>query len=160
MAKNITNPGQWQAGQSGNPKGRPRRGRPLTELLRLKGEMLVYVGGQTLTAQEYLAKALWQFALTGEVRLMGKDLQAASVTEWASVVKWLYSYIEPSKMSESDGEPEIVIRVLRESDTPPLDGTFTSPPSPLSASSEGEQDALTPDPSPSWRGEEDEDDWL
>ena len=116
MSKSITHDGRWKSGQSGNPKGRPRKDRVLTELLRQSGETPLLVGGDNLTAQEALARAVWQFAVTGEVLLAGKKLKATSVGEWASVVKWLYSHVEPTSRQVVDAseDNEFVIRVVRE----------------------------------------------
>jgi hypothetical protein len=114
MTKNITYPNRWKPGESGNPRGRPRRGSALTELLRLKGEQSIVIGGEEKPAKEALAEAVWQFVMSGEVWLAGKRLSANSVGEWASVVKWLYSQVEPPRMIEGDDEPELVVRVVRE----------------------------------------------
>lgn len=114
MSKNITNSGNWKSGQSGNPKGRPRKNRVLTALLQEQGEARFMFGHDSMTAQEALARAIWQFAVTGEVWLAGKKLQATSVTEWANVVKWLYSHIEPSSAMLPEDDGEMVIRVVRE----------------------------------------------
>jgi hypothetical protein len=113
MDKLDTNKGQWKPGQSGNPKGRKPQKRTLTEMLRLKGEAVIIVGGEPISAQEALAKAVWQFVTTGEVWLMGKKLEAQNVNEWASVVKWLYTHIEPARLQEAEGEPELVVQVVR-----------------------------------------------
>jgi hypothetical protein len=114
MTKIITNAGRWKPGQSGNPKGRKPKGRALTEILRLKGQKLIVVGSEHYTAEEALAEAVWQFVLTGEVQLMGNYLKAQNIGEWASVVKWLYSHVEPASMNEPEHEPEIIVRVMRE----------------------------------------------
>jgi hypothetical protein len=113
MTQTITNVGRWQAGKSGNPKGRPPVKRALREILRLKGEETVVVGGQALTAQEALAEAVWRFALTGEVMLAGKHLKADSVNDWAQVVKWLYTYVAPPQNGATMDEPEMIVRVIR-----------------------------------------------
>lgn len=122
MAEGITKRGQWQPGQSGNPRGRKRKGRALAELLRLKGEAVVNVGGEAITAQEALATAVWQFVTTGEVWLMGKKLEAQSAAEWANVVKWLYTYAEPPTTRPDEDDSEIIVRVTR-ADKPPRDET-------------------------------------
>lgn len=114
MTKIVTNGGRWKPGQSGNPKGRKPKGRALTEILKLKGEGLVSVGGEEISAQDALAEAVWQFVTRGEVWLSGKKLSAQNVTEWANVVKWLYTHIEPVSMSEPEMETELVVRVVRE----------------------------------------------
>ena len=114
MGKSIAqNSSRWGKGQSGNPKGRPAKQRALTELLRLEGEKPVTIGGEVVLAQEALAKAVWQLALTGEVWLMGNRLAASSVTEWTQVVKWLYTHVEPPTAVEPEEQPEVVVRVVR-----------------------------------------------
>lgn len=113
MTKIITNTGRWKPGQSGNPKGRRPKGRALSEMLRMKGDEIVSIGGEAISAQEALAKAVWQFVITGEVWLLGKKLEAQNVGEWASVVKWLYTHVEPPTLRENEAEPELVVRVVR-----------------------------------------------
>lgn len=114
MSKIITNSGRWQPGQSGNPKGRRKQGGELAELLGLKGEDIFTVGGEEVAAKEAVAKAIWQFAMTGEVWLAGKHLVAETVTEWASVVKWLYLHLDSTRRAELESEPQLVVRVVRE----------------------------------------------
>ncbi|MBL8117857.1 MAG: hypothetical protein JNJ78_10055 [Anaerolineae bacterium] len=113
MSKITTNGGRWKPGQSGNPKGRAPGSRALREILRLKGEEPVLVGGVYLSAQEALAEAVWRFALTGEVKLAGKALKADTVNDWVQAVKWLYSYVAPAESSAPAAEPEMVVRVVR-----------------------------------------------
>jgi hypothetical protein len=82
-------------------------------MLRLKGEDAVSVGGEVMTGREALAEAVWQFVLTGEVSLYGKKLEADSINEWLSAVKWLYTFIEPPKVGgEPEQEQEMVVRVV------------------------------------------------
>jgi hypothetical protein len=141
MAKSIAqNSSRWTAGQSGNPKGRPPKQRMLTDLLRIEGEKSIVVGGEEVAGQEALAKAVWQFALTGEVWLSGKRLVAESVKEWASVVKWLYMQVEPPTAVEAPEEPEVVVRVVRVE--APLPDQEPSPPSPLPQREGSKQDVL------------------
>ena len=117
MTNKIINEGNWKPGQSGNFKGRPSQKQVLTEVLRAKGNMVMEIGGDGKTAKEVLAAAVWQFVTSGEVSLAGKTLQAESVTEWASVVKWLYTHLEPPYQNKSndDEEPEFVVRIVRDS---------------------------------------------
>ena len=114
MSNIITNPGQWKTGQSGNPKGRKPNSRTLTDVLRLKGDEPVTIGGEVTSRQDMLAKAVWQLVTTGEVWLNGRTLAAESVSEWASVVKWLYAHIEPTTARQMEEEAEIIVRVTRE----------------------------------------------
>ncbi|HLU08067.1 MAG TPA: DUF5681 domain-containing protein [Oceanobacillus sp.] len=114
MSKMTTNSGRWQPGQSGNPKGRRKQGGELAEMLRVKGEEIFTIGGEEITAKEAVAKAIWQFAMTGEVWLAGKHMVAQNVYEWASVVKWLYAHLDTMRKPEAESEPELIVRVVRE----------------------------------------------
>ncbi|MBA3872944.1 MAG: hypothetical protein H0X30_27750 [Anaerolineae bacterium] len=113
MTKTSTNSGQWKTGQSGNPKGKTPGSRAISEILRLKGEEQVVVGGQALSAQEALAEAIWRFVLKGDVMLGKKHLQAESVVDWVQAVKWLYTYVDPPQGKTMEHEPEVVVRVVR-----------------------------------------------
>ena len=138
MTKIITNPGQWKPGQSGNPNGRKPRGRALTEMLRLKGDDVVFIGNEPVTAHEALAKAVWQFVTTGEVWLRGKKLEAQTIGEWASVVKWLYLHVEPATLRETQEDAEIIVRVTREDRSPSPDSLLVPEKFPLAMNDEGE----------------------
>jgi hypothetical protein len=113
MTEKIKNSGRWQAGQSGNPKGRAPASRAISEMLRLKGEETVIVGGQALSQQEALAEAIWRFVLKGDVMLGKKHLKADSVGDWVQAVKWLYTYVDPPRAKVNEAEPEVVVRVVR-----------------------------------------------
>jgi hypothetical protein len=117
MTDKTINSGRWKPGQSGNPKGKAPGSRAISEILRLKGEEMVVVGGQALSAQEALAEAIWRFVLKGDVRLGSKHLQAESVGDWVQAVKWLYTYVDPPKGKASEDEPEVVVRVVRVNST-------------------------------------------
>jgi PBSX family phage terminase large subunit len=60
----------WKPGQSGNPKGRAKNEKTLTELLRMEGDKLVEVIDattgvkRTLTKKERLAEVVWEQAMT------------------------------------------------------------------------------------------------
>ena len=111
MAKTITS---WQGGKSGNLRGRPFKHRALTEMLRVKGEEHVSIGGEVMTGREALAQAVWEFVIRGEVWLQGKKLEADNISEWLNAVKWLYTHVEPPKINgEPEQEQEMVVRVVR-----------------------------------------------
>ena len=55
---------QWQPGQSGNPRGRPRRTACVTDALRAHGHgRLRLASGRMGTRAQALAEALWELAL-------------------------------------------------------------------------------------------------
>jgi hypothetical protein len=113
MTEKTTNSGRWKPGQSGNPKGKAPGSRAISEMLRLKGEETVVVGGQALSQQEALAEAIWRFVLKGDVMLGKKHLKAESVGDWVQAVKWLYTYVDPPRTTTAEAEPEVVVRVVR-----------------------------------------------
>ncbi len=86
--------GRWQKGQSGNPNGRPPRGRALTELLQLAGEELVVYEGERLPGKQVMASLLWQLATTGSAKLAsGRKLTVGSAT-WLEVIKFIYGQVD------------------------------------------------------------------
>lgn len=55
----------WRPGQSGNPRGRPRKGKSLTEILERCGRERDPESGRP--RYELLAEKLWQLALDGHL---------------------------------------------------------------------------------------------
>lgn len=58
---------QWKPGQSGNPKGRPKKGQSLTEALSIRLDAPVLFDGQTMPGREAVARKLVALALDGDV---------------------------------------------------------------------------------------------
>lgn len=63
----------WKPGQSGNPNGRPKKGKTLSDILEKHGaKRIVKTTGpdgeiKYISQKEALAKKLWELAITGDV---------------------------------------------------------------------------------------------
>jgi hypothetical protein len=104
MAKTSTS---WGAGKSGNPKGRPRKGRTLTDALREGGERKMYDDmGRLMPVKDVLAWLIWDFVTRGEISMAGLIYQVNNTEEWLRAVKWLYAHV--------DGGAELEMEAIEE----------------------------------------------
>ncbi len=84
----------WKKGQSGNPLGRPIKGRPLTEILAAAGD--IPVDGSDLSRKEFVAKLVWEGLTTGNVTFnTGEDgVMILGVRAWLDLVRWIYGQVD------------------------------------------------------------------
>jgi hypothetical protein len=67
-----------------------------------------------LTGKEALARRVWEFVATGQVKLGGSVLKAESVADWLGTVKWLYTHIDGGARPQLDREDgEVVVTIVR-----------------------------------------------
>lgn len=102
---NPTGEGGWKPGQSGNPKGRPKKNRALTEILARAGSKTAEdCDGKRRSGKRIVARLLWQAATTGVVQFPdSKETMALSLSDWLGIVKFLYGHIDgPPKQALID----------------------------------------------------------
>lgn len=81
----MATPGSWKPGQSGNPKGRPKTGKRLSDVLR---RVLAEPTGEGKTKADELAGVLWSLAKAGDLdavkyiydRLDGKPTESQEIS--------------------------------------------------------------------------------
>jgi hypothetical protein len=113
----------WTPGASGNKRGRPPKGRALTEILEKAGSRTVQRDDQKISRKKILAEMLWTAAIDFKVTLppdpvTGKLREIVlDGDDWFDVVKFLYAHIDgPPKTGLLDSLPEdrnIEIKLIR-----------------------------------------------
>jgi hypothetical protein len=111
----------WKKGETGNPNGRPTKGRALTEILEKTGAKKVAVlrpDGTTkqVSQRDILAALVWEAVTTGKVTLPdGGVKEITDFADWMACAQFVYKHIDgpaPAKLEHSgpDGGT-LVIRV-------------------------------------------------
>lgn len=94
----------FKKGEVANPKGRPPKGRALTELLTKAGSK-----GKR---NEKLAELVWAFATEGKVTVGGRTYKAEDIGDLLAAWKWIYSHIDgpaPASLDVTSGGEKIEV---------------------------------------------------
>lgn len=102
----MSKPTSWKPGQSGNPNGRPPKSRALTAILETALNKTIPGSPQAeskVSRKRLLAEHIAEFVTTGRVTLPdNRVLEAESVTDWLTAVKWLYQHVDGPPRTELD----------------------------------------------------------
>ena len=111
----------WTKGQSGNPRGRPKKPRQLTtQLERELSRPVMLADGTKINGKRYVASIVRQAIESGEIKLANGNTIQLSPDDVLGVLRWAYNQIDGPPKAELDvtsgGEPIQVVNVAVDMD--------------------------------------------
>jgi len=112
---------KWVVGQSGNPNGRPRRGRAIAELARAIGQERIRFDDEgeigVFTRLERLVRVLWTLALAGDLaaaRLLLEYMEGKPVEILRATVEGQVVELSGDEMAATFGKALAVVAEWRQ----------------------------------------------
>lgn len=119
----MPNPTTWKPGQSGNPHGRPKKKRALTQALESSlSKTVVLPDGSKVNGKRYLASLAVQAMTEGKVTLASGKTLDLSPEDLLFFWKFAYAQIDGNppqahELSGEDGRPIEFIEVIKSADS-------------------------------------------
>jgi len=105
------NRGKWASGKSGNPSGRPKQIKLLSEVLREASVARMEAAPQRISFRKYLARMVWDGLTQGTLRFSDGRVIELGARDWMDLVKWVFANVENAQARkievEKDDEPAI-----------------------------------------------------
>lgn len=103
-------------GESGNPKGRPKKDRALTAMLEAAGARTVDAEDGRASLRKLAIQGVWEAVTEGRVRFRSGAEMPLYSKDYVELVKFLFTHIDgPAKtVVEQRGDPDapLTIRVI------------------------------------------------